>query len=978
MTKFNLLLIILLATNFKTYSQNCAKIDSLGSSSNAFTSRLFQMNPISVDPISNTIIFVHRQNTNLFGGTSGALRFDKSIDGGLTWSNEIGPINGVNIARYPNALIVNPTNTTNGNNIYLNWDAMTLNAGNFSGTQFGTYNISTNSGTINTDTLTPYFFPSEPIQGANGIFWKTAVCTLSNSYKFIVYKGIWSNALNDIIWSNFDTLNCNPPVTNTSAITVPNIAFDPSGKYGWIGLVGDITGSYDKVFLPTFYKSVDSGNTWTGPIEVPIYDTSIVLYDKHCQFPDNISGALSAGGKLTTNFESDLVVDNFGNPHLVSNIGINQTPNSSPYTIDYTNAHPLFDITLKGTQWHARYLFDVPSGRVQVYNSDASVTTMDMFPNASRTIDGTKLFFGCALSNNVANTGDYSYDLEYQIAGVDILNNKITGTTNKSYCNGTSGIFYPHMANLVLNPSTNFYQPIVVFTEHNSAVDDVSPVKFKFMDSLFVVLPVSFASPYLDTTIGITSALLQPDTVYNCPNDSISLNLVGTHNPLIHWYYAPLGSNIFSFIGSFYNDTLPVINEGKYKVVYTEFCNNFSDSVTIIHLPLPSININVNPSDSICLGSSLSLNATGGNSYLWTGGVVNGIAFSPTMSSNYTVTVTDSNNCSNTATQNIIVNTLPNVVANYNPNDTICLGTPITLFGSGANTYQWNLSVQDSVTFIPTNTATYNVTGTDSNGCQNNATKMIIVNPLPTITAIATSNSICTGDSITLTGTGGTSYNWSGGVTNNTSFIPLVTNTYTVTGTDANNCSATSSILITVTNNVTPSINLTSSSSTVSNGQYVSYQANTSPTSITNYYISWYVNSSLISTTQNPIDTFGYVASLAVDTVCAKLIPLTGCYSPDTVISNCLSISNITSVASIENNPNIKVYPNPVNDKLYIELENNKQANIKLIDLFGNIITKQNISTKQTILYTSSFAKGLYNLEIIIDNKLYNKKIIIQ
>jgi len=64
---------------------------------------------------------------------------------------------------------------------------------------------------------------------------------------------------------------------------------------------------------------------------------------------------------------------------------------------------------------------------------------------------------------------------------------------------------------------------------------------------------------------------------------------------------------------------------------------------------------------TICSGSSTTLTASGANTYLWSNGLgtSTSITVSPTNSTTYTVTGTDSNNCTNTANVNIIVNPKP-------------------------------------------------------------------------------------------------------------------------------------------------------------------------------------------------------------------------------------------------------------------------------------------------------------------------------
>ncbi len=156
---------------------------------------------------------------------------------------------------------------------------------------------------------------------------------------------------------------------------------------------------------------------------------------------------------------------------------------------------------------------------------------------------------------------------------------------------------------------------------------------------------------------------------------------------------------------------------------------------------------------------------------------------------------------------NITIHQAPSVIANANP-ASLCIGDSTVLFGSGANTYSWSGGVTNNVYFTPTTTTIYTVTGTDAFGCSNTSSVNVIVNQLPNIIANANPNPVCEGQNLTLSGSGGVSYIWSGSVSNNVPFIPTSTNTYSVTGTDANGCSATSSITVPV--NLLPIVSATS------------------------------------------------------------------------------------------------------------------------------------------------------------------------
>src|SRR5690606_35038306 len=103
----------------------------------------------------------------------------------------------------------------------------------------------------------------------------------------------------------------------------------------------------------------------------------------------------------------------------------------------------------------------------------------------------------------------------------------------------------------------------------------------------------------------------------------------------------------------------------------------------------------------------------------------------------------------------------------------------------------------DGIAFIPVNTATYTVIGTDNYGCQNTAQVTVTINPLPMVDA-GPDQVVCLGDMVTLSATGANSYIWNWGVTNDVAFSPTNTQTYTVTGTDANGCVNSDQVVVTV------------------------------------------------------------------------------------------------------------------------------------------------------------------------------------
>ncbi len=228
--------------------------------------------------------------------------------------------------------------------------------------------------------------------------------------------------------------------------------------------------------------------------------------------------------------------------------------------------------------------------------------------------------------------------------------------------------------------------------------------------------------------------------------------------------------------------------------------------VTINALPTVTASASVT---EVCDGESVILTGAGADSYTWDNGVTDNTAFSPTATVNYTVTGTNTaTTCTNTASVQVEVNALPTVTTTVTGSPA-CLGANVTLTGGGATTYTWDNSVTNATAFATTavGTTTYEVEGTDANGCKKKATVDVVVNALPTAVLTGTA-SICnkagvtTDLNIALTGAQPWEVVYNNPITGNQTINPTsspatvaVNNAgdYTLVSVkDANNCTATS------------------------------------------------------------------------------------------------------------------------------------------------------------------------------------------
>jgi gliding motility-associated-like protein len=273
--------------------------------------------------------------------------------------------------------------------------------------------------------------------------------------------------------------------------------------------------------------------------------------------------------------------------------------------------------------------------------------------------------------------------------------------------------------------------------------------------------------------------------------------------------------------------TVSPANSTIYTVTGTDINNCSSTaSISILVNPLPTVISSATP-NIICLGENSIITANGANNYSWSHSLGTGATktVSPTSSITYTVTGTDFNNCSNTTTVSVAVNPLPTVYISASL-DTICYGDVTTLTASGANTYQWNTADNTaSITVSPANSTIYTVTGTDINNCSSTASISILVNPLPTVISSATPNIICLGENSIITANGANNYSWSHslgtGATKTVS--PTSSTTYTVTGTDFNNCSNTTTVSVAV--NPLPTVYISASLDTICYGDVTTLTA---------------------------------------------------------------------------------------------------------------------------------------------------------
>ena len=245
------------------------------------------------------------------------------------------------------------------------------------------------------------------------------------------------------------------------------------------------------------------------------------------------------------------------------------------------------------------------------------------------------------------------------------------------------------------------------------------------------------------------------------------------------------------------------MNGNEYKAEISGTNISEESNVAILTVTSSGITVSAMASESeICAGESVTLTATGATNYTWDNSAGTGasVTVSPTVTTTYTVTGDDGSGNIDTDEVTVIVNSLPAVDAGMDV--AICSGEDVSISASGAATYFWDNSLGAGVTHTvaPTITTTYTVVGTDVNGCEKLDDVVVTVNELPTITASATDELLCSGSSTTITASGATTYDWDNslGAGQNHTVAPTVTTTYIATGTSSDGCVSTGQVEIVV------------------------------------------------------------------------------------------------------------------------------------------------------------------------------------
>ena len=375
--------------------------------------------------------------------------------------------------------------------------------------------------------------------------------------------------------------------------------------------------------------------------------------------------------------------------------------------------------------------------------------------------------------------------------------------------------------------------------------------------------------------------------------------------------------------------------------------------------------VTVSGSQVICANAPATLSAASTNSMggFWTTSngfgtispnVSNGtVTYTPTSNDPVVVNLTyvASNACGNVS-QSTSVTVLPIPSVNAGPDIASCSGLPVTLSATSNGFITWNNNVSNNVAFVPGSTATYTVTAVGANNCTNSDQMVLTVLALPDVNAGA-DQTICSGTSATLNGSGANTYLWNNGVVNSVAFAPTATQTYTVTGTALNGCQSTDEVLVTV--NATPV-------ALVSIVDDVTIAA--SPAGMNYQWIN------CASGTDIPTATAAQFTAAANGSYAVIVTSLQGCED----VSDCIDINSV-GLDQI-NISDMNVFPNPTNGEVNVTMPENMMVDVQIFDAQGKLVAEQMNVTNNGKLNISNVTPGVYMVRLTAENAVQTFRVV--
>lgn len=735
------------------------------------------------------------------------------------------------------------------------------------------------------------------------------------------------------------------------------------GSYAWYtvpvagsAIVGQTTGTYtinNLTVTDTFYVTIISAAGCSAPTRTPV----IAVYN------NPMSQAMSVSGNS--------ICDNATS----STVTLSTSQNGVSYQA-YWNSNPVsaatngnggvlsipINTTTMGVGVNVITIVATQAGCGNVNITDTARINVIAMPNATITPSGPTTFCsGGNVTLSVAMSSSYlwSNGATSQTILVNSSGSYSVAITNASGCVSNSSavnvnVVAPPVASLSASGPTTFCQgDNVVLTASgggtylwsNSATS--SSITVTTSGNFYVIVSNGSCSD-TSSTIAVT---MNPAPTANitasgpltfCSGDNVTLI-----SNIANGYLWSNGATSSSIV---------VTTSGTYSVttIGANGCTAISSPVTVTVNSTPTAGITASGSTTICQGDVVTLTANGGSNYLWNNSATSSSINVGAAGTYYCIVSNGS--CSDTTTSiAVTVNPIPTASISASGPLTFCSGDSVVLTAASANSYLWSTgATTQSIT--ATTSGSYNVTVTGVNGCTATSSSMLVnVVPPPTANISASGpTSFCQGGSVTLNGSGGSSYLWSTAATSS-SIVVTQTGTYTVQVSNGS-CGVTSSAVV-VTVNPLPNVQFSMGADTlfcvmsnplVLTGGSPSGGSYSGPGIIGNMFYPSAAGTGYVTLTYSYTDANGCPNS-------ANAI---------VYVDLCMGIEGAVQTNGIQ------AYPNPAAD--FTTIQWTADANVSTLEVFdatGKLLYAENVEGKtSTQLDIDVWADGIYSVRLIGNN----------
>jgi gliding motility-associated-like protein len=644
--------------------------------------------------------------------------------------------------------------------------------------QNGTVNI---SNIVNPPSTGTELYASNEV-GAVGETVCVKVYTKIKTISTISFSMRWDSSKVEFVKAVLTALQ--PDSVVAPATVSPNALFNsaplsgtnpPSGtlRFAWASNSGDpVTSTQDSTLLMTVCFKILSGNSAFSFVNTPtlrIKVTGLVEPELQNIVPVITNGSISVGTAACAITATKTItnVNCFG--QATGGVNIVPAGGTGPYTYLWSSSETTANISNKAAGQYIVAITDSKSCTLR----DTTVITQ---PTAALSATPTPVKVKC----KDGSTGSVTL-------------NVVGGTPNYTYSWTGPNSFTAATKDIASLKAGNYF---VTVTDSKGCAQTLGPI--------VVTEPAAISQ----TNVVTNAACAQN-------NGTIVLTPAGGTSPYTYSWTGPNG-----FINT--NKDITNLATGNYIVTITD-----TEGCTFTS---PAINVGTSNSTITATGSTTNVScnngsngainltvtgATGNPTYIWSGPN----SFTATTkditnlrAGSYTVTITDAQNCSTIPSPFVIgqptAMAITEQVTNVLCKDASTGSITLTVSGGTGTTYTYNWSGPNTFTatskdITGVKAGTYNVTATDANTCTVNK-PIVITEPAAALTigtpSVTATSCTATNGAIAVSPSGGTpqyTYSWTGpnGFTSTAQNLSnLASGTYSLTVTDANNCTQTTTI----------------------------------------------------------------------------------------------------------------------------------------------------------------------------------------